>query len=66
MLTVDQAKQLKRGDILIEIATGAKWRVNGKVKLWKRSPERFEIPVKHGLYRYSYVTEHNANAVRLG
>lgn len=60
MITIDQAKQLKHGDYLVEIGTGRRWRVNGKVKLWKRSPERFQIPVKHGLYSFNYVNEHNA------
>ena len=37
-------------------------RRNGKTKTWKRSPDRFQIPVKHGLYDYGYITEDNANA----
>lgn len=27
-------------------------KVNGKVKRWKRQPERFELPTKYGLYEY--------------
>jgi hypothetical protein len=38
----------------------ARWRPNGKLKTWKRQPERFSLPVKHGLYSYGQVT--NANA----
>lgn len=30
------------------------WRVNGQVKSWKRRPD-LRVPVKHGMYDYSYV-----------
>ena len=39
----------------------AKWRANGKCKTWKRNPERFQLPIKHGLYSYGYITEENAH-----
>ena len=39
MLTLEQAKALKYGDVLIDGA-GKKWRVNGKVKTWKRDENR--------------------------
>jgi len=32
-------------------------RRNGKTKTWKRTPQRFQIPVKHGMYDYGYITE---------
>ena len=32
------------------------WRVSGKCKTWKRTPERFEVPVKYGMYQSSVVT----------
>jgi len=35
-------------------------RRNGATKTWKRSPERFRIPIKYGLYEYGEITEHNA------
>jgi hypothetical protein len=35
------------------------WRVNGQLKLWKRSPEKFELPLKHGLYNYGYLNPSN-------
>lgn len=38
-----------------------KWRVNGKCKTWKRNPERFQLPIKHGLYSYGYITNENAH-----
>lgn len=61
-ITFKQAKQLKFGDMLycntITMADGktpARWRVNGKVKTWKRDPYRLEIPLKYGLYNFSYL-----------
>lgn len=40
---------------------GRTWRRNGQTKTWVRSPERFRVPVKFGLYDYGYVTELNAS-----
>ena len=63
MITLEQAKSLKLGTYLgIEgqkdkYGNPRKWKVNGKVKLWKRNPERIEIPVKYGLYNFDYITE---------
>jgi hypothetical protein len=34
-------------------------RRNGKTKTWKRTPEKFQIPVKYGLYEYGYITNEN-------
>ncbi len=65
MLTFEQAKQLKPGDILYSLqASNAKgerqrWRVNGKVRTWKKSPARIYIPLKHGLYDYDSICEHD-------
>lgn len=56
MLTLEQAKQLKPGDILHN-AAGKRWKVNGQVKRWKRDPNRIRVPLKHGLYSYDYITE---------
>ncbi len=41
------------------------WRVNGKCKTWKRSPERFRLPIKHGLYTFGEITEENAHLFTL-
>ncbi|MDD5387673.1 MAG: hypothetical protein PHQ22_10810 [Sulfuricurvum sp.] len=41
------------------------WRVNGACKLWKRSPERFRLPIKRGLYEHGYITEENAHLFAL-
>jgi hypothetical protein len=78
-ITRDQALGLTHGDILhyapvcnrtVGPRGGVKvkverWRVNGKVKTWKRSPDRFEIPIKFGLYGFSYLTDSNCDQFHL-
>lgn len=36
-----------------------RWKINGKVKTWKRDTNRFEIPLKHGLLEFGYLTNKN-------
>jgi len=36
-------------------------RRNGKTKTWKRKPNEFSIPIKYGLYEYSYITHDNCH-----
>lgn len=55
-MTFEDAKLLKPGDILLD-NRDKRWRVNGQVKLWKKSPMRIRIPLKHGLYAYDVLTE---------
>ena len=39
-----------------------RWRVNGRTKVWAKSPARFHVPIKYGFRGpYSYLTEDNAN-----
>jgi hypothetical protein len=67
MITLDQAKKLSHGDILHHCelrnadGTPQRWRVSGKVKRWKRTPDRIEIPIKRGLYQFDYLTENYLN-----
>ena len=62
-ITLEQAKNLRPGDMLHHVTnknadgTPERWKVNGQPKIWKRSPERVQIPVKHGLYDFGYITE---------
>lgn len=55
MITLEQAKSLQCGVILYHVIyknadnSPQRWKVNGKVKRWKREPDRIEIPIKHGL-----------------
>ena len=71
MITLEQAKGLRSGTILYHTinknadGTPQRWRVNGKVKTWKRSPEKVKIPVKYGLYGFDYVTENDLELVSL-
>ena len=66
MVTKSQAECLRYGDILYAVsernADGSpqRWRVNGACKTWKRSPERFRVPLKHGLWSYGYLDETTA------
>lgn len=70
-ITLDQAKKLTPGTRLFHAvnrnADGSpqRWKVNGQPKTWKRSPERVQIPVKHGLYLYDYLTERDLDLVSL-
>jgi hypothetical protein len=41
------------------------WRRNGQTKTWKRSPERFRVPVKYGMYSYGYFDEHDLDRTDL-
>ncbi len=61
MITLDQAKELQHGTILYHArnrnadGTPQRWKVNGKVKVWKRSPDKVEVPLKHGLRDHGYL-----------
>lgn len=44
---------------LQELPKPLNWKANGKLKTWKRSPERFRLPIKHGLYSYGYIDDEN-------
>lgn len=63
VLTLELAKQLKPRDVLYAAditnknGEAQRWRVNGKVKTWKRDPGRVYVPLKHGLYDYNNLTE---------
>lgn len=70
-ITLSQAKKLKHGQTLYHLAfknadgTAQRWRVNGKVKTWKTQPNRVQVPIKHGLYNYDYLTEDTLHLVSL-
>ena len=50
---------MRKSKLFTDKESGKVWRRNGKTKLWKRSPGKFQIPVKHGLYQYRYINEQN-------
>lgn len=64
MITLDEAKALKRGDILVQESTGHRWKVNGAVQTWKKDPSRVRVPLKHGLYAYDQLTEAHLHLMR--
>jgi len=45
--------------------TPACFRVNGKIKTWKRDTERFELPIVHGLKDFNYLTNNNCHKFSL-
>jgi hypothetical protein len=51
-----------RGGIKVNIE---RWRPSGRCKTWKRNPERFKLPIKHGLYTNYYITEKNCDLYHL-
>jgi hypothetical protein len=71
MITLEQAKKLRNGDMLYHTVnrsadgTPQRWRVNGIPKVWKRSPERVQVSIKHGLYTFDYLTEGYLHMVSL-
>jgi len=42
--------------------TPLKVRRNGKTQTWKTRPNDFKIPVKYGLYEYTYITQDNCDS----
>lgn len=68
-LTIAKAKKLNLGDIVYEKnehnsdGTNRRWKVTGKVKVWKRDKDRVKVPIKHGLYHHAYITKHNIDYI---
>jgi hypothetical protein len=60
MITLDEAKQLQYGDILID-DRNRRWKVSGKVQTWKRDANRVRVPLKHGLYSYDSLNTSDFN-----
>lgn len=65
VLTLELAKQLKPGDVLYAAditnknGEAQRWRVNGKVKTWKRDPGKIYVPLKCCGWRHLYFRCHN-------
>ena len=70
-MTLEEAKGLKIGQTLYHTTIRGsdnkpeRWRVNGKVKTWKRKPEVVRVPIKHGLCDYSYLTQDTLHLLTL-
>jgi len=71
MKTREQVNGLKHGDILNHTfnrnadGTPTRWRVNGQVKTWKTRPTDYQVPLKHGLFSYGYLTPSAAHLLCL-
>jgi hypothetical protein len=71
MITLEQAKNLKHGQIIYHIynrnadKTPQRWRVNGMVKTWKTRPDEVRVPIKHGMKNCDYLTERELHLVCL-
>ncbi len=67
MITKTIAMRLRHGEILHHVhynnadLTPLRCRVNGKCKTWKRRPDAYQLPVKHGLRDCFYITPNGAN-----
>ena len=70
-MKLQQAKELKSGAIVhfdhTFTARGKcrNFRVNGKVKTWKRDADRVYVPLKSGLYTYGAITEWNVDRLHV-
>ncbi len=64
-ISLNEVYELKHGQELYSMNVPdsqgypATVRVTGQVKRWKRDPERFKVPVKHGLYDSFYIEPDN-------
>ncbi len=71
-MILEEAKNLNYHAVLhyqsSDSALGPKcerWRVNGKVKTWKRNPSGIRIPIVHGLHQHGYLDEGNVDCFHL-
>lgn len=63
-MTLRQANRLKYRQVVYTTDQNAdgspcRWRVDGAVKTWKRSPDRVRVPMKRGMYEHTYLDENN-------
>jgi len=61
-MTFDEVKTLHIGSHIwfkANDGTARQIKVNGQIRLWKRDPERIEIPCKYGLYECFTFTKHD-------
>lgn len=70
-ITLEQAKNLTRGTIIYHNTyrnadgTPERWKINGKVKTWKTRPNHVQVPLKHGLRDFDYLTHENLHKFSL-
>ena len=72
MITLEQAKKLRPGDMIHHVThkntdgTPQRWKVNGQPRIWKRRPDCVTVPIKHGLRDYECLTEVELDGVSMG
>ena len=64
MITLEEAKNLSHGMWLIDTTDNKRWKVYGEPKTWVKSPNKVQVPLKHGLYTHGYLTEDNLQYFR--
>lgn len=70
-MTLKEAKALHVGDMVYHKeaknadGTAQRWKVTGKVKVWKRDKKRVRVPLKRGLREYGYLTEDDLDLVEV-
>lgn len=61
-IPLEDAKNLGHGTIIYlkdytnADGTPQRFRINGRVKRWKRTPDKISVPIKRGLWEFSYLT----------
>jgi hypothetical protein len=58
MITKEQAMNLTYRQVIVD-TDNKRWYITGKCKTWKRDANRFQVPLKHGLYTYGYLNNEN-------
>jgi len=64
-MTLAEVKALAVGDVICYYGafnsdgTCQRWHVNGAVQTWVTRPDHVKVPIKHGMYSYSYLTQSN-------
>jgi len=71
MISLKQAKELRHGTIIYHMkrmnvdGSPERWAVNGKVKTWKTRPHEIQVPLKHGLWSFDYLSQENLDEFAL-
>lgn len=65
VMTFEECKNIKssRVHLLDRYGRIIEVKINGAIKLWKTRPFDLKIPVKYGLYEYSYIEFSNGQSI---
>ncbi|MFA6335819.1 MAG: hypothetical protein WCX48_09785 [Bacteroidales bacterium] len=64
-ITLEEAKKLSPGMWIYHRTEKdskgepKRWKVSGQPVVWKKTPEKVEVPIKYGMYTNSRLTERN-------